>query len=583
MARKSRVAKRTVNSVENEVNRTDAAMPDTNPNSHASSARKSLLHRHPLRSAALIGLLLIGIVLAIPQTRYPILGAFLDRPVRLQVVDAQTGKPVSAADITTPAGSVATTDADGQVSLKLPVGENSLTVKKANYADGTLRVFVGVSRTITDPFQLTATGRQVQVMAANRISGKPLEKAVFKSGDVEAISDASGKAVMVVPAGEDTIDVSLSAEGYNATSTKLTVTESTEVDKTNQFALTPSGKVYFLSKRSGRIDVVKSDLDGKNRKVVLRGTGKESDSDTVLLASRDWKYLTLKSKRDGGKYAKLFLIDTTNDSLTLMDQGDASFEPIGWSNQYFLYRVSRDSGLRIPGAQRIKSYDAPSRKIVVLASSGGEGTPSHFSYQQFNSTTILSSGLLYSSDWYASEYNRYEGKKAEAVLIQPNGQGKKVLFSLSSRPTSIEIAPYELDGVYIKTDNYLTDKQVFYEYEAGDSKPTVAKIDDEEFYKGYPTFLVSPSGKRVLWSEKRDGKNTLLVGNESAQNAVPIASVSEYAPYGWFTDEYVLVSKDGSELYIRSADKTSTKPVKITDYHKPDTEFEGYGYGYGGL
>jgi hypothetical protein len=61
-----------------------------------------------------------------------------------------------------------------------------------------------------------------------------------------------------------------------------------------------------------------------------------------------------------------------------------------------------------------------------------------------------------------------------------------------------------------------------------------------------------------------------------------IASSSDFTPYGWFTDGYILVSKDSSELYIQTAEK-GAKPLKITDYHKPDTEFEGYGYGYGGL
>jgi hypothetical protein len=43
----------------------------------------------------------------------------------------------------------------------------------------------------------------------------------------------------------------------------------------------------------------------------------------------------------------------------------------------------------------------------------------------------------------------------------------------------------------------------------------------------------------------------------------------------------VLVSKSGSELYITPAD-FGTKPLKVTDYHKPNVTFRGYGGGYGG-
>jgi hypothetical protein len=567
---------------------TEPAAPNAEPivpTPHVVTKRRSLLSRHPVRTAAVFAVVAIAAVMALPQTRYPILGAFIDQSVRLQVIDSQTGKPVSAAHIESgSSGSETETDEEGFATMELPVGNNSITVVKGYYTISSFDIFVGLEGAEVDPFELTATGRQVAVSVENRINGKPLEKVTLKvgEGEVESITDASGKTTLVVPTGSDTLDITLSGSGYNTAEAKLTVIESTEADKANQFTLTPAGKIYFLSKRSGQIDVVKSDLDGKNRKVILKGTGKESDTDTVLLASRDWKYLTLKSKRDGGKYAKLFLIDTSNDSLTLVDQGEANFNPVGWSNQYFIYHVSRESDRRKPGAQRLKSYDASARKITILASSDGEGTPSHHSYQEFYSPTILSNGLIYNSDWYGTSYNKYSGRKAELIFIQPNGQGKKVLLSYSARSTNLGIAPYELDGVYVLVNNYINDTTSYFEYESGDSTPAKAKISSEEYYRPYPTFLVSPNSQQVLWSEKRDGKNTLLVGNESAENEVVIASSSDFTPYGWFTDGYILVSKDSSELYIQTAEK-GAKPLKITDYHKPDTEFEGYGYGYGGL
>jgi hypothetical protein len=61
--------------------------------------------------------------------------------------------------------------------------------------------------------------------------------------------------------------------------------------------------------------------------------------------------------------------------------------------------------------------------------------------------------------------------------------------------------------------------------------------------------------------------------------------LSDYSPYGWFSDSYTLVSKNASELYIMptSGPAKSRQPLKITDYYKPAQTYVGYGYGYGGL
>lgn len=109
-------------------------------------------------------------------------------------------------------------------------------------------------------------------------------------------------------------------------------------------------------------------------------------------------------------------------------------------------------------------------------------------------------------------------------------------------------------------------------------------IDDTTFYASvYPTYLVSPSGKSTLWSESRDGKTVVFTGGSGGENGREILVSEDYKPYGWFSDDYILVSKNGSQLYIMAADGSTKQPLKITDYHRPDYSYPGYGYGYGGL
>jgi hypothetical protein len=94
--------------------------------------------------------------------------------------------------------------------------------------------------------------------------------------------------------------------------------------------------------------------------------------------------------------------------------------------------------------------------------------------------------------------------------------------------------------------------------------------------------LLSPSADQTFWSESRDGKNTLFIGDQGGQNGKQIASLSDYNTFGWFTDDYLLVSKNSSELYIM--DKAGKQAaLKVSDYHKPTQNFYGYGGGYGGL
>jgi hypothetical protein len=93
--------------------------------------------------------------------------------------------------------------------------------------------------------------------------------------------------------------------------------------------------------------------------------------------------------------------------------------------------------------------------------------------------------------------------------------------------------------------------------------------------------LLSPSSNQTFWTDQRDGKNTLFVGDNDAKNQKTIASLSGYNIYGWFTDNYLLVSKNSSELYVMPV--AGGTPLKITDYYKPAINYQGYGGGYGGL
>jgi hypothetical protein len=73
----------------------------------------------------------------------------------------------------------------------------------------------------------------------------------------------------------------------------------------------------------------------------------------------------------------------------------------------------------------------------------------------------------------------------------------------------------------------------------------------------------------------------IYAGNRDGNHGNKVAILSDHNSYDWFTDDYLLASKNSSELYIMPASVGT--PLPITDYFKPSQFFSGYRGGYGGL
>lgn len=536
-------------------------------------------------------LALIAIMMAVPLTRYALLGLGFDQELEITVSDTITGKPVSDAEIKV-AGKTARTDAEGYAKLSaVKVGYTTMHITKQYYESASQQILVPLSEKAVVSFSMVAKGRQVPVKVINKITGKGLKGATIKALDTETTTDESGESFIVLPVDNQEENASISLDGFNTTESKIKVTG--EAVPENTFAVTPSGKIYFLSKRSGNVDVVKTNLDGSERETVLAGTGHEEEFGTVLLAARDWKYLALKSRREGER-AKLYLLNTDTDKLTVMDEGDADFTPVGWYNQFFMYSVRRRN---VPEWENnlysIKSYDADSDTLTVLDDSRGEKGQYH---SDFNKTYrreslqlpyIQDNYLVYAKVWSASEYWNWaaelSGKQTVIVSVRPDGSNRKTLKAVDASSVNfLNARLYEPKEVYFAIHTH-DNKTSYYEVENNEIK--TADVTSQEFNKAYPTFLISPSGESTFWYESRDGKNALLKGNSDGDDEEVVASLSEYVPYGWYSDDYLLLSKNSSELFIMPADgvEAESELTKITDYHRPEGSFAGYGYGYGGL
>lgn len=559
---------------------------DNLPVSNASSDQvekkfglKKLLTTKKIIIPTALGLIIAAIV-AVPVTRYATLGIVMKKDVVISANDSENKNPVSEAVVTLN-GKEVKTDASGKAEFKaIPVGEYDVKISKKNYADSTSKITVPVlgGQNSGGDYSLAikATGRQLAVAVTNKISGKPLTGALVKVGESEAKSGEDGVANLVITPGQAKQKMSVSNNGFNSYDAEVEIKQSGDTEAKAELA--PGGKVYFLSKKSGKIDVVKTNLDGSERQTVLAGTGKEDDRQTVMLASRDWKYLALLSRREGSN-AKLYLIETASDKVTPMDEGNADFTLTGWADDSFIYTVARRNLLPWQDKREaLKAYNASTKTIKTLA----ESTASGSSYADQKSESI-SRVIAVGKEVVFTKY----GINAESSFntVKTDGTGLKKIKA-SAVNSSLDMLLYEPKEVYISINsNEGPDKDEFYEYKIGGSN--LEKITKEDYEKSavYPTFLLSPSGTKNFWSQERDGRPVLFIGDDNGGNEKQYQSGDQkYKQYGWFSDDYLLVSLNDSELYIAGAGNNEDKKfLKISDYHKPAQTFPGYGGGYGGF
>jgi hypothetical protein len=551
---------------------------------------KAWYRKHLLIAIPLTILMALLIIVIIPFLRYAFFGLFYEQNYSIAVVDSQTKGPVSGATVT--AGSVSgQTDGSGKATLKTKPGHHAVQITKKYYKDSQLNVTLPVLKQKSVPqTTLVATGRQVKITVVNTINKKPVSEASIKVADITAKTDSAGNTLLVLPPGVPEQHGILSANGYNDTDVTVKVSD-TEVAQ-NNFKITSAGKIYFLSKRTGKIDVMKSNLDGTDQKVVLAGTGTESDTDTILLASRDWKYLALKSKRDNSP-AKLYYIDTSVDKLNTLDEGNADFQLVGWAGDTFVYQVNRNGMSQWQvGLFAIKSFNATNSKLTLLDQSSAAGTDSnHYAHENYIQKYIIDNTLVFEKNWTNNNgADLLNGKQAGIYSVNVDGSGPKTVkgFSYDQNASFINITStlYKPKTVYYEVSN--GDNYSYFKYETGNL--TADNNLKDSFYaflnSGYSTYLTSPSAKQTFWTEARDGKSSFLLGDPNAGGEKEVALLnSKYSNYGYYSDDYLLVSKDSDEIFVMPSVgvKAEADLIKITDYHKPAYIFYGYGGGYGGL
>lgn len=519
-------------------------------------------------------------IFAMPVSRYAVLGLVVKHDVVINVKDSQTANPVSNASVTLN-GKMAKTDAYGKTTIKAPIGNTKLSISKQYFKAYSANIYVGFKSAQTTNVSLVATGRQVPITVVDTITNKPLVGAKVDVLDTTVTTDLKGMATVVLPTKNATEKAIVTLAGYNNIELNIEVTD--KVSLTNSLHLTPVGSIYFLSNLSGKIDVIKTNLDGSDRQTVLAGTGKEDPNNISLLASRDWHYLVLKAERDTPQ-AALYLIDTSSDKVTNFDSGDVNFSLIGWSGHSFLYDAIKNT---VPsyqtGHESLKGYNADNTQLNLLDQNLAEGSASSYSYQSFYNFNVMNGQVTYNTQWNPSNNAVVLTGKTDAIRgIFISTQTKKDYQTIAAAGVSyIQAVMYKPQNIYYSVYNYTDSKTTYYSFD-GQNVTLNTAIDQAALNRAYPAYIVSPSGNQLFWTELRDGKNYMYVGDPNAAGAKQLANLTDYRPYGWFSDNYLIVSSiNGSELYILPTGSLATdgKLLKISDYYKSYQNLSGYSYG----
>lgn len=459
----------------------------------------------------LVLLLLAGIsVMIVPTTRYWILNtAGVRASASVAVIDETTGQPLKNVTVTI-GNSQAKTGSDGKVKVeRIKLGDNELKLERIAFASLERKLVIGWGSNPLGTIELDPVGAQYTLVVRDYLANKPIEGAEASSGQAAALSDKDGKIVLTLEKSDGSdVTAKVSAPGYRTE--QMTLSADTAVP--NNVVLVPSTKEVFVSKESGKYDVYTIDIDGKNKKVLLAGTGLETGN-IGLSVSPDGERAALVSTRDNVRAADgkllntLTLIDVTNGETWGLDRGE-QIQLIDWIGNRIVYQIVANVAADAADRQRIVSYDTKTQSRALIASAN----------------QIRSAASAQGAIYYATTDNYYR--------VNPDGAHKQSVLNkevwVSYRTNFNELSLQTNEGWYrlnLKTG-------------------AAAQVAEPSSYASR-TFVTNNAAQQSLWIDK----NSLQVYTVDTDKTAVLHSQDGLAyPVRWLTDTVAIFRITGQEV-----------------------------------
>jgi hypothetical protein len=489
--------------------------------------------------AVLVLLLLVALVL--PASRaWALNAAGIRARVSVTIVDKTTQLPLKNVRVSIGSAS-GMTDAKGSANLaKVKLGKQPLTAQKVAFAPLKKAVTISMGTNKLGTLDLIVAGTQYHLHVVGYATGKAIASSQANSGEASAVADSKGDIVLAAINPEsDTLDVHVTASGYRSETVKVPVGSKNVV--TVQLVL--SHHEVYVSKQSGTYDVYRSDIDGKNKKVILAGTGKETDN-LQLVPHPTAEEAALVDTRDGSRDSGGFLLQTltlinvATGAPTAVDHSE-KIQIIDWQGDRLVYvMVKAGASAANPSRYQLMSYDYRTNQRLELDHAN-------------NFNDIVSAG---GAIYYATS-NQYNGGVSQLVKQGAAANGRQVL--LTSEVWNIFRKDYD--------NFYLAGGDASYTYQIGDAKPAATKSTFDGSQNRL--YINSPDDKHSLWVDTRDGKGALILYDTKSQKETVVAEVDGLTyPVRWLSNDTVVyrVKTQGETAdYVTGLEANTAK--KITD------------------
>lgn len=511
---------------------------------------KNKLARYGTILVVLAALCAVG---AYPPTRYYALNlAGVRSGASLTILDNETQLPLKNVSVEI-GDHKSRTNEDGLVKLSsLELGTQSLTISQTGFSTINETVTLGLGSNPLGEYKLDSIGMQFRVSLVDYLSGKPVRDAEMSSEESNAQANDKGQIILTIEPDETSSrDAQITADGYRSETLKLEPGQG----QNRTIQLVPDRKHVYISRQSGKYDLYKSDIDGKNKELLLAATGNEDGSISVV-QSRDGKQVALVSKRDtlknqdGYVLQSLTLIDVEKGRTLSLEKSER-IQVVDWIGDRIVYvKIKAGSSAGSPDRYQLISYDHTTNSRQQLANAN------------YFVDVVSAGGQVY----YVTS-NNYQGGVSQFVRTKPDGSGKQVLLD-------------KTDVWNVLRDTYdtmtLVGNQVAYSYKLGDNSAKQNTSPGSNTVDRY--YLDDGENKLALWADNRDGKGVLLLNNlGNDKDAVLTTQSGLGEPIRWLNDMVAIyrINKPGETAdYAISLD--GGDPKKITDV----TATSGYGRWY---
>lgn len=499
---------------------------------------------NPKARFAVLSILVIAIatVAVVPPSRYFALNTLGVRSsTSLRVLDENTSQPLKNVEVSID-GKTSRTDKDGKAKIeKIKLGNQQLAIKKPAFADINQKVVIGWGSNPRGDLKLTAVGSRYTFKVVDFVSDKPAKAVEATSGDASATVNENGEIVLVV-ADQDEANVDISIVGDNYRTEKINLDVGNK--DVHQVKMVPSRKQAFVSKRSGKYDLYKIDVDGKNEEKVLAGTGTESEDKTVILPNSKSNTIAYVSARadqrniDGFALSSLMIINLDDNNISKIDSSER-IQPVDFIGNKLIYvKIAEGASAADSTRHRLISYDIETEEKKELASTN-----------YFNDILSAKGSIYFTPAAY--QVNGSVG------LFKTNADG-------SSKSTIFGEEAWNLFRVSYDKINVAVN-QTWYEYDISSNQ--FNKLEVAPALLKSRVYNDSPDAKNSAWVDDRDGKGVLIIYDTSTKEEKVLQTQSGLKnPIRWLdADHLVYRVSTSSETADYVISLSGGEPKKIKD------------------